>query len=258
MDSKVSLIKAFYQGLPIDRAKVESSRFGFDFLQELLSGGIKLEYGELTPSGVLHKYKLTNIPTSRIDDLLRSHVAKDCNVCLYFGEHENRIFCFNLDNNHKVNNTLVIPEVALAVRTLAEQLTGLHCEPLIVASGRGYHVWCRLESDVANARLHEFMLHAAAVALLALHEKGLDPLKVKFNFYPDPRINDIVSLRLFGSEHAKNKVFSHILTPEGLLDEQASWEFFGDYLKTRTISLPTFYNALAPLSSGSADRTGAG
>lgn len=234
----------------MDRAKVESSRFGFEFLDELLAGGIKLEYGELTLSGVLHKYKLTNIPASRMDDLLRSHVAKNCNVCLYFDEHKNRTFCFNLDNNHKINNTLVIAEVALAVRTLAERLTALHCEPLIVASGRGYHVWCRLASEVANARLHEFMLHAAALALLALHEKGLDPLKVKFNFYPDPRINDIVSLRLFGSEHAKNKLFSRILTPEGLLDERASWEFFEDHLKTKTIDSPTFDKALLALSSG--------
>jgi len=255
VDWKVSLIKAFYQGLPLDRAKVETSRFGFEFLDELLCGGIELEYGELTLSNVLHKYKLTNVPISRLNDLLSSHVQKDCNVCLYFGEHENRILCFNLDNNHKFNNTVIIAEIALAVRSLAALLTGLQCEPLVVASGRGYHVWCRLESAVANARLHEFMLHAAALALLAVHQQGLDPLKVKFNFYPDPRINDIVSLRLFGSEHAKNKVFSCILTPEGLLDEPASWEFFDNYLRSKTIGLPAFDKALASLRSGSTEHT---
>ena len=253
MDWKVNLITAFYQGLPLGRAKVETSRFGFEFLDELLRGGIQLEYGELTLSNVLHKYKLTNIPAPRMNDLLRSHVEKSCNVCLYFDEHANRTFCFNLDNNHKFNNTVIIPELAVAVGRLAELLTRLQCEPLVVASGRGYHVWCRLAAVVANARLHEFMLHAAASALQAVHEQGLDPLKVKFNFYPDPRINDIVSLRLFGSEHAKNKVFSCVLTPDGLLDEQASWQFFGDYLNTKTIDLPTFDAALAWLSSGSTE-----
>ena len=255
MDWKVGLIKAFYQGLPLDRAKVETSRFGFEFLDQLLCGGINLEYGELTLSNVLHKYKLTNIPVSRMNDLLRSHVQKHCNVCLYFGEHENQILCFNLDNNHKLNNTVVIAEIALAARSLAELLTGIQCEPLVVASGRGYHVWCRLQSPVANARLHEFMLHAAAIVLLAVHQQGLDPHKVKFNFYPDPRINDIVSLRLFGSEHAKNKVFSCILTPAGLLDEQASWEFFDGYLRSKTIGLPAFDKALALLKSGSTEHT---
>jgi hypothetical protein len=245
--AKVDLIKAFYAGLPLDRAKVETSRFGFEFLEELLSGGGKLEYGELTLSNVLHKYKLTHIPAARMTELLAAHVEKSCNVCLYFGEHENRTFCFNLDNNHKLNNTLIIPELAVAVRALADRLEELGCEPLVVASGRGYHAWCRLEAAVTNARLHEFMLHAAAVALLAVHERGLDPLKVKFNFYPDPRINDVVSLRLFGSEHAKNKVFSHILTRAGLLDEQASWDFFEDYSQTKTIDLRVFERALVLL-----------
>ncbi len=247
MASKVELIKAFYAGLPLDRAKVETSRYGFDFLAELLCGGSKLEYGELTLSHVLHKYKLTHVAPARMDELLALHVEKACNVCLYFDEHENRTFCFNLDNNHKVNNTVVIPEMALAVRALVERLTALACEPLVVASGRGYHAWCRLERAVENARLHEFMLHAAAGALLAVHQAGLEPLKVKFNFYPDPRINDVVSLRLFGSEHAKTKAFSRILTPAGLLDEAASWTAFEHYSDTKTIELDTFERALVRL-----------
>jgi hypothetical protein len=50
----------------------------------------------------------------------------------------------------------------------------------------------------------------------------------------------VVSLRLFGSRHVKNKVFSRVLTPQGLLDESASWEFFADYLKYRTIAIARF------------------
>jgi hypothetical protein len=53
----------------------------------------------------------------------------------------------------------------------------------------------------------------------------------------------VVSLRLFGSRHVKNKVFSRILAPQGLLDEAASWEFFADYLKNRISTLARFQAA---------------
>ena len=254
MDTKVSLIKAFYRGLPVNRAKVEMARYGFDFMKEFLSGGIRLEYGELTLFETLHKFKLTDISESQMDALLRAHVEKKCNVCLYFDPCENPIFCFNLDNNHVTNNTVLIPEIELATASLVKRLGELGCAPLVIASGRGYHVWCRLDAPVANTRLYQFMLTAAAGVLLILHENQLDPLQLKFNFYPDPRIFDVVSLRLFGSKHAKNKVFSRIMTPEGLLDEQASWAYFEDHLKTKTIAMPTFdkaFNTLvAPATPG--------
>ena len=255
MDWRVSLIKAFYRGLPMDRAKVEMSRYGFDFLEKLLAGDMQLEYGELTLANVLHKYKLTNISEARMDELLRSHVEKECNICLYFDKRINSTFCFNLDNNHATNNTVIIPEVELAVRALVERLNNTGCNTLVVASGRGYHVWCRLASPVANTRLYRFMLHTAARVNLLLHEHGLDPLKLKFNFYPDPRIHDVVSLRLFGSEHAKNKVFSRVFTADGLLDEQASWAYFEDYLNTKTIEVDTFNQAFNSVVAPSVKRS---
>ena len=49
----------------------------------------------------------------------------------------------------------------------------------------------------------------------------------------------------------KNKVFSRILTPQGLLDETASWEFFADYVKNRTIALARFQSAHDSLLSPS-------
>ena len=157
----------------------------------------------------------------------------------------NRLFCFNLDNNHKTNNTVLLPEMELAVRVLRDLLAGLACPPLIIASGRGYHVWCRLDAAVDNERLYDFMLRLSVRTMMVLHEKGQDYHKLKFNFYPDKRIRDIVSLRLFGSDHAKNKVFSRILTPQGLLDEDASQEYFAGYLKTQTIPPETFDRAQA-------------
>ena len=237
------MLKEFYRGLPKDRAKLESEEHGFAFLERLLTDGVTLEYGELTSSGLVHKYKLANIPERRMDDLLFAHVEKVCNVCLYFDVSANDTFCFNLDNNHKVNSSAIIPETEAVVRELGGHLRGLGCEPLIVASGRGYHLWGRLEAAVANERLFDFMLRSAATALAAIHRQGHDHHQIKFSFYPDLRVHHVVSLRLFGSRHVKNKVFSRVLGPQGLLDETASWEFFADYLKNRTIALARFQTA---------------
>jgi hypothetical protein len=240
VDPRVTLLKEFYRGLPKDRAKLETQEHGFPFLESLLSDGMALEYGELTLSGLLHKYKLRNIPERRMDEFLLSHVNQACNVCLYFEERTNDVFCFNLDNNSQTNQRAIIPEMELAVRVLAEKLQGLGCEPLVVASGRGYHLWGRLDGAVANERLYDFMLRAAVATAAELHRQGRDHHRVKFNFYPDPRTRDVVSLRLFGTRHAKNQVFSRVLTPGGLLDEAASWEYFADYLRNKTIGVARF------------------
>lgn len=247
MAAKLNLLKEFYNGLPKDRAKIETNGYGFRFLTQLLTGGATLEYGELTLSGLLHKYKIINIPTHRMDELLESHIAKECNVCLYFDIKANNMFCFNMDNNHKTNNTIVIPEMDLAVRAIRNQLSDLGCEPLIIASGRGYHVWCRLDSAVDNNLLHQFMLRVAAKTMATLHKNGYDYNKIKFNFYPDTRNYKTVSLRLFGSEHAKNKTFSYIHTPDALLDEATSWEYFAAYMRNKTIPGGKFEEAYAAI-----------
>lgn len=243
MDTRVQLLKAFSTGFISDTVKIETEQHGFDYLASLLSGGIRLDYGELTPVGLLHKYKLAGVSEARLDDFLREHVEKTCNVCRYFGAEANDVFCFNLDNNHKQDNVRIIPEMTLAVRALETELKRLGCEPLIVASGRGYHVWCRLETLIENHRLSAFMLNIAVRALMAFHQSGYDHQTVKFNFYPDPKIINTVSLRLFGSEHAKNKTFSHVLGSLGLLDEPASWKAFEAFLANQTIRTEDFQAA---------------
>ncbi|SPF56273.1 hypothetical protein SBF1_90008 [Candidatus Desulfosporosinus infrequens] len=248
MASKLNLLKEFYSGLPKDSAKLETNGYGFGFLSQLLTDGSRLEYGELTLSGLLHKYKIVNIPQHRMDELLASHIAKECNICLYFNLKDNNMFCFNMDNNHKTNNTIVIPEMDLAIRAIRNQLSELGCEPLIIASGRGYHVWCRLDSAVDNNLLYQFMLRVAAKTMSTIHKNGYDYHNIKFNFYPDTRNYKVVSLRLFGSEHAKNKTFSFILTPDGLLDEAASWEYFATYLRNKTIAESKFKAAYAAIT----------
>ncbi|MGH7995185.1 MAG: hypothetical protein ACREFX_02420, partial [Opitutaceae bacterium] len=174
MDPKVALIREFYRSLPTDRIKVETRQYGFAFLERLLEGGAELDYAELTPTGSLHKYKLARVPDRRAEELMEAHVAKSCNVCLYFGSGANSLFCFNLDNNHRENNTAILPETDVAVRILRRHLTDLGCPPLILASGRGYHLWCRLAAPVANEALHGFMLRAAVKAAAEIHFAGGD------------------------------------------------------------------------------------
>jgi hypothetical protein len=236
MDPRVALLKEFYAGLPRDRIKLETYEHGFDYLGRLLQNGVTLEYGELTLTGLLHKYKLANVSEEAFDAFLLGHVEKRWNVCQYFDDRANRVFCFNLDNNHKTNNTELIPEMALAVQAMRETLVGVGCEPLIVASGRGYHIWCRMEQPIENQRLYNFMLRVAVLAMARIHGEGLDHSKVKINVYPDPRTRDTVSLRLFGSDHAKNKVFSQVLGPEGLLEDDGSWVAFERHLTQGTLT----------------------
>jgi hypothetical protein len=247
MDRRLALLLEFYRGLPKDRAKVETRYHGFAFLEGLLADGATLEYGELTLSGLLHKYKLANLSAGRMRQLLRAHIDKEFNVCLYFDDRANSLFCFNLDNNHKVDSTALIPEVVAAVGFLDATLRDLGCVPLVLASGRGYHLWVRLASAVENDRLYGLMIRVAAKTAAALQSRGLDPTRIKLNLYPDRRIRDIVSLRLFGTEHAKNHVFSHVWTPEGLLDEQASWGAFEEHFRCNTLALDGFKQAYSTL-----------
>ena len=245
MDPRVSLLREYYGGLPMDRAKVETREHGFAFLERLQEGGLTLDYGELTLSGLLHKYRLSGIPPARMDALLHDHVEKRCNVCLYFADGANRTFCFNLDNNHKTDNTQIIPEMALAMRAVRGALEALGCPPLVLASGRGYHLWCRLSEPVDNTNLYAFMRKVSVGALAAVHAAGLDHRRVKVNVYPDRRTRDTVSLRLFGSDHAKNRVFSRVVSGDGLLDEAASWAEFERHLREKTIAPADFLRAFA-------------
>jgi hypothetical protein len=248
MDPRIGLLQDFYRGLPKDRVKLETDEHGFDFLARLLTGGTVLEYGELTLSGLLHKYKLAQLPAEQLEEHLAAHVAQTRNVCLYFDGRANDLFCFNLDNNHLVGSSELIPEMEFAVRSLDSTLRGVGCEPLVIASGRGYHLWGRLEAALPNAELHGFLLRAGVRTAAALQGAGYDHHQIKFNFYPDPRARDVVSLRLFGTRHAKNKVFSRVLAPTGLLDEAASWAYFADYLQRKTIPLARFHAASAALA----------
>jgi hypothetical protein len=91
------------------------------------------------------------------------------------------------------------------------------------------------------------MIATAARALLPLAVRGDNHRAVKFSFYPDINIVDEVSLRLFGSEHFKNKAFSHVFTPDGLLDEDDSWKYFEHFVRHGTTSTATIRSTLDEL-----------
>ena len=59
-----------------------------------------------------------------------------------------------------------------------------------------------------------------------------------------------MSLRLFGSDHAKNKVFSRVYTRDGLLDEEASWKAFEDHMREKTIGVGEFRSAYEAMMAG--------
>ena len=241
------MLKEFCRGFAAGKAKIETEQFGFAYLEQLLSGGSTLEYGHLADTRVLHKYKIVDISDRRMDELLRMHVMKECNVCRYFDADKNDVLCFNLDNNHKTNNTAIIPELSLTLDSLRKCLLDLGCEPLIVASGRGYHVWLRLDEPAENELLYNFMVGVAARAILPLALAGGDRRAIKFTFYPDVNVNDVVSLRLFGSDHAKNRVFSRVFAPDGLLDEADSWKYFEDFVRNKSTPIAKLRSALEEL-----------
>ena len=243
MDARVKLLRDFYSTMQQGKIKLEINSHGFVFLEQLLSDGITLEYGQLASYGLTHKYKLLNVSEDSINRLLHDHIQKTCNVCCYFNEAANNTFCFNLDNNYKNNNTVLIPEMQFSVNSLIEYFEELGIKPLVVASGRGYHVWCRVDDAIENQLLSDFMMRMVAKTMAALHENGLDYRKVKFNMDPNHKNNNVLSLRLFGSEHIKNKVFSHVYTNLGLLDEDKSWDFFADYLVNKTLPQENFMKA---------------
>ena len=153
------------------------------------------------------------------------------------------MFAFNLDDTHNVNGTAISLEMELAVTVLRDILKDAGCPPLIVASGKGFHLWCRLAATVGNDQLYNFMLRAMAKTLYALHQKAMDHSRINARFYPDPKVQDKISLRLFGSVHPNTGAFSRVLAHDGLLDEEASWSAFEEHPRLNTIGEETFANA---------------
>jgi hypothetical protein len=237
VDSRIELLKRFFGGMQLDKLKLESRQYGFDFLHTILAGECSLEYGQLA-DGLIHKYKLLNVSRSRLGELLQGHVNGEYNICCYFREDANNVCCFNLDSNLKDFDYSAgadrNPEVQCALKELAGLLRELGLPPLALTSGRGYHLWLRFDKAVPNQQLFDFSIRAAAKTLAALHKNGFDYGKIKIGVYPNPEIINTGSLRLFGTRHVQNRVFSHVVRDMEMLDEASSWDYFADYLRDQT------------------------
>lgn len=239
MDTRVELLDAFYQTMRRDKVKIENKNYGFDFINGLTADDVILDYVQME-NNFIHKYRLLNISEQRRKILMQGHVNQEYNVCLYFDERANNTFCFNFDNNLKINNNQIIPELGIAVDYLQQHLGKYGIETISVKSGRGYHQWCRLAKPIANQLLLDFMIRIAAKTLASLHYNNHDYRAIKINMNPNPQFVNNLSLRAFGSRHIKTGKFTHIETKEGALNEEDSWKHFSNYIINKTISKQQF------------------
>lgn len=235
MDIKiVEFLAAFYSTILRNRVKIETKHYGFNFIKSLTADDTILDYIQLG-NHLIHKYRLLNISESHYNALLQGHIHQDHNLCLYFDEIANNTLCFNLDHNFKSKSTEVIPEMRLIVNDLQQHLEYYGMESVCIESGRGYHVWCRFEKPIANQLLYEFMIQMAAKTLASVHFSNHDYHTIKFNFGPNPKVVNLVSLRIFGSRHVKTGSFTYVHTKDDILNEKKSWKYFRDYMLNNTI-----------------------
>lgn len=199
----------------------------------------KLDYGELK-SGIF-KYRLSGLGPEDFEALLEEHVAKRVNLCAYFGEEKNRLFAFNLDGEGGAG-------VKAAALYTADALARLGLFPLAVKSGHGYHLLCRLESPAENARLSALMDAVKKSVAQRLEAKGADAGELSCTCYPRARAGDI-SLRLFGSVHARTGEFSSVVrgiaAEDDLLSEEASWKCFEGFMRGCASDAACFERALS-------------
>lgn len=242
--AKLDLLKEFCSGLPLGSVKVETSEHGWGFLNETLKAGGKLDYGEADGRGA-YKYKFRGLSEQTLNQLLVRHVEQTCNVCLYFSEGANACCCINLDVNLRTCDDTLRMEMDLMVRFLTNLFSRLGIAHLIVASGRGYHLWCGFTEPISNEHLFRWMIRSVANAIGEIYPREADRGRIKANFFPDPRVLGMASLRLFGTKHATTGMFSHVIVDGQMLNESDSWKAFQDYTSRRRVSGQRFYESYA-------------
>jgi hypothetical protein len=243
MEAKLGLLKEFYSGLLLESVKVETPDFGWGFLNEVLGEGGELDYGEAAGPQALYKYKFCGLPEWTVDRLLGRHIGRSCNVCFYFSEGANDSCCINLDVNLKIYDNNIGVEMTLLVRSLIDSFSRLGVETLAVASGRGYHIWCRFNERISNDHLCQWMFRSAANAIREIYANDFDRDRIRAYLFPDPRVLGMASLRLFGTRHATTGMFSHVLAKDELLDESDSWKALQDYMAHRRVTRDRFYES---------------
>lgn len=222
---RANLLRQFYSSMDKTKAKIEVFSWGWKFLNTMLMTGITLDYGEYTNG--IPKYRFSNVNSQATDIFLYSHIKQCCNLCGYFDDKANSICAFNIDTDTK--ELLAIVEKAAFI--LAHNLNVLGIEPLVLKSGRGFHVWCRFEKPIENMKLKSFLLFHQIIISKQLY--GFNNL-INFSMYPNAVENHTHSLRLFGTKHIRTELFNSVWDGHSILDEEKSWLYFERYIQRPT------------------------
>jgi len=240
MDDKVRLLKQFYASMDVTQIKLEVRDYGFSFMN-VLSRSCTIDYSEL--SRLVHKYRLSNVPLWIYDYLLKQHIEGNGNVCGYFHREANNVFCFNLDNSAKTDTDSITDEMQTTLWKLKMNLEALEIRPLIVQSGRGFHVWCRISAMIPNEELSHFMCSMVLRVQDFVKFSKLDNTKVNIGMYPN-RNNEqqTNSLRLIGSTHVRTKAFSRIICGDDLhlLPDADFWKYLESHMYWNTVTPQQF------------------
>ncbi|SDF86176.1 hypothetical protein [Sporolituus thermophilus] len=223
---KLALLKKFYSCMKPNILKLEVNDFGFDFIDIMRKAGVVVDYVDFKKD--IHKYRIRVSPAV-YDYLLKHHIAQNGNVCGYFDDYANDLLCFNIDNRGmSQEETYLVAEYVYIYLKLENIL------PLMVESGRGYHIWVKLGEKQNNEKIYSFSRRIVGFVMDCLKDQNIDTEKVFITLYPTPGYTQGYSLRLFGSKHIRTGEFSRVVLPGiGILDENESWRYFGEYvLKT--------------------------
>ncbi len=225
---KVKLLKKFYLTIDKTMMKLECKYYNFEFLDRLKRRS-KVDYIEHS-SPLIHKYKLSGMTEAYYDYFLESHVLQEVNVCGYYNKTANNLFSFNLDTNKTVVEDSLL-ELQVAVKLISDYLREFKIGPIVYTSGRGYHIIVKLTTPVDNTVIIKLMKYIWLRTLVTMYRNGLDKNCISISMYPNRQKEEqINSLRWFGSKHMKTSQFSSIVTPEGTLDEQGSWQYLEYYM----------------------------
>lgn len=226
---KVNLLKKFYLTIDKTTMKLECKCYGFEFL-DMLKSHSKVDYIEHNPT--IHKYKLRGMTEAYYDSFLKSHVLQEVNVCGYYNKTANNLFSFNLDTNKTVVADSLL-ELQAAVKLISDYLMEFKLGTIVYNSGRGYHIIVKLTEPVDNRVIIKLMKYIWLRTFVTMHQNGLDKNKISISMYPNRQQEaQTNSLRWFGSKHIKTNQFSSVVLPEGILDEQSSWQYFESYMNS--------------------------
>ncbi|MDQ7092012.1 hypothetical protein REC12_00185 [Desulfosporosinus sp. PR] len=245
MDSRKNLLNEFFSSLDRAKAKIELRENSFDDL-DISNFNFKLSYGEFK-DGVL-KYKLSGISLECFEHLIDHHLRGKINLCAYFNSQDSCLFALNLDDNSSKKTN----DVKVAALLFIKELQKFNIVPLVIKSGHGYHLWCRLSSAVKNETLRQFTAALKNLILLEMFKLGASPEYINCTTYPR-LCSDDISIRLFGGIHSKTGQFSWIVTAidseDTILSVDDSWAMFEWYISNCLVSIGDFNKALKVIAN---------